>query len=385
MPWILSKEGFKGKLRSWFPLKKRRSWFPFKNNPLKSLRENPTLSWNNVQDEHKELIMNLEIKKGYRMIKKRFFYNFFIIFLWTMPVISFGFKNSLEFPAEKDSILSLEPAIANIVVQKNRIILLPAYKIFTVMINKNLALKTREERFGKLIQMQKKEIPRTESFQNFTAGIPYEDDQYLLLDGEKLELFWLNKDDKFISKRSIIWDLILPPLDRGQEAADWLIKKLRTRFTEHLKKSHVKIVGLAPLKDPQNKELTFLASTQIPGYPFVLLSCDKLNVNNCQIKRACSLDGPLLNSSSLWGLSVDEKKEKTPTLFVLDQKKHKILLFHYFSCLHIEPFKEVSLPQRLYTPSGLFIDENDHLWVTTLKPDDFLNASVYMWEASQWQ
>jgi hypothetical protein len=44
----------------------------------------------------------------------------------------------------------------------------------------------------------------------------------------------------------------------------------------------------------------------------------------------------------------------------------------------------LALPSKLKRLSGLAIDKDDRLWLTTETPDDYSNASVFAWDAKDW-
>ena len=44
----------------------------------------------------------------------------------------------------------------------------------------------------------------------------------------------------------------------------------------------------------------------------------------------------------------------------------------------------MALPKRINPIRGVSIDDEDNLWISTEKPDNYRNASVYKWLAQDW-
>jgi len=67
-----------------------------------------------------------------------------------------------------------------------------------------------------------------------------------------------------------------------------------------------------------------------------------------------------------------------------DRAKNRILLYRANSCFHMPYAGEIHLPEKISGLAGLSVDAEDRLWISTVKMDNYHNASVYTWAPDMW-
>ena len=240
--------------------------------------------------------------------------------------------------------------------------------------------------FGELNNQSRRYLsPATDSLDLVAAD--WGKDRILLFDGTSVTIHEIaTADFKEVTRRSMPWDLIKPPADRGGEPTRAETAALRARFKiQWLKVPGRKLVGVAPLPLALSKgrHHVYLAATKVAGFPLVEIACgDAEAPSACMITRHCSLDGATeLTPSNIAGIAVSEARRM---VLVGDARRQLLVGFRYDSCMQVAKVKEYKLPAKLKTVSNLFVDKKDRLWVTTRSPDDYRNASVFFWPPDAW-
>jgi hypothetical protein len=105
----------------------------------------------------------------------------------------------------------------------------------------------------------------------------------------------------------------------------------------------------------------------------------------CVVARACNVAGlGDLRSEDMVGAGAIERDGKRLVL-IGDASRKTLVSFAYDSCFHVARAKyEWVLPARLKEVTNFSVDAEGGLWVGTAAPDDYLNASVYVWRAGSW-
>lgn len=205
------------------------------------------------------------------------------------------------------------------------------------------------------------------------------------MDGINLQVYYFGvKDNQFIVKKELIWDMIKPPKDRIGEPTQIEINKHRSNFKKHfIKTVGVKIVGISHLEwlDTTNTNY-FIFVSSISGYPFLLGYCDKMSLS-CVIDRFCYVNKFIFKKDGRYrGVGIDTKNQ---TLIIGDFKDHKLHKFKFNSCLNISYVDSISLPSKIKEISSVYVDQDDNLWVSSIAADNYTNSSVFCWESSKWK
>lgn len=242
--------------------------------------------------------------------------------------------------------------------------------------------KSKEERWGQLLDAERFEIPK-EGEGSLWHGLTDTPRALIALDGANLALMALDRTTgQEISRRAVPWDTIRPPRDRGGEGTRLQIARFREKFARALRESpDVKWVGIAPVPRewlPTSRPLAFFVATRIPGFPVLALSCDDSDSSLCVVERAC--DMPTLASHApsheIAGIAVDSTQRK---IVLGHAAGHRLIVLKFSSCLASRVAEILPLPPRLKTLTHLHIDTEGALHVSTLAPDDYENASVFRW------
>lgn len=212
----------------------------------------------------------------------------------------------------------------------------------------------------------------------------YKKGHYLIFNGTDNEVFFYSPQNGLISRHSIPYDLIRPPSDRGGEAPEWEISDLRHKFKRNFtQQGYDKFTGMTPVPKKwmkASKDLYFVSS-RIKDFPILILACNPVNPSQCSFFRACMVEGVNLNGALIAGITTLVNSR----LILLGRKDtHGIDIFRYHSCLHITKRSSLGLPKQLKDLSNIVVDKKMRLWVSTLRPDDYFNASIFSWEKESW-
>ena len=307
------------------------------------------------------------------------------LFCVTQPCHGAEVKNLSE-PPEKQSLESIAPHLSGLFVGKDALLLIPDAQSFFVTAPFRSDATSRIQMFGDLDSQSRRYLPPGTDGVDLVAA-DWDKDRILLFDGTAATVHEIATTDfKEVTKRSMPWDLIKPPADRGGEATRVETAGFRSRFKiQWLKTLGRKLVGVVPLPLPLSKgrHHVYLAATRVAGFPLVEITCgDDEALSACMITRHCSLDGAKeLTPSSIAGIGFSEARRM---VLIGDARRQMLVGFRYDSCLQVAKVKEYKLPAKLKTVSNLFVDQKDRLWVTTRSPDDYRNANVFFWPPAAW-
>lgn len=209
--------------------------------------------------------------------------------------------------------------------------------------------------------------------------------KWLLLDGSGGNVMaLLAKDGSWISHRQIVADTLRPARDpRGNP-----ISRETSAYRDRMRKSWIKATanGLVlsgwmrrPSQWPVSDEGDYVVSTQLEQAPLALMNCDAADVTQCQLVRGCNVEA--LRGLKTAGVAYSAAKK---LLLVGLAEKRAIRVFTWQSCYNIVARGDMLLPDKVKDLRTVFVDEQDRLWIGTQNPDDYRNASVYMWNAADW-
>lgn len=295
------------------------------------------------------------------------------------------FKKQLAFEALSYSQLSPQAGVTGLLVEKERLVSVfggdPSAFVaaFRLGDKKFLADMTFEIPPGERITFDKR-VPSG----HWRGLIPVGKERLLFLDGAGGSLMAVEgKAMKFLSHRQIIVDLIRPAGDSRGEPTARETAAMRKRFTKHFlaaQGSGLVFTGIVPLpRKWGNKDgAKFLLATRVTGFPVVTMRCNENDVTQCQLERACDLGGwRPKDAVDVAGLAYSEKSDE---ILIADRRDHSLRVFQASSCAHSPYRGDLRLPEKLKSPTNIAVDDDGRLWVTTERPDDYRNGSVFMWE-----
>jgi hypothetical protein len=291
----------------------------------------------------------------------------------------------LPFPEPTQALETLQRAVTAVGVDGDRLIIMPREGAFAIVTPFRPGATTREGVFGKITDSTRQEIAKDEGPFAWT-GVILRPNRVMFLDGANLALIESDpKSFKEIVRRSIPWDTLVPPRDRGGEATRPETAALRAAFKRaFVATPGLKLAGMAPLPDAwkTGKKKHYLAATRIKGYPLLMIECDPEDSSSCVVSRQCYLEGATdLLPEAVAGIAIDEKKR---LVWIGDRKRMKLAGFMFHSCYHVTRRGDVTLPDRLKTLTNIAIDAERRLFLTTEIPDDYHNSSLFYWPSSQW-
>lgn len=241
----------------------------------------------------------------------------------------------------------------------------------------------REKRFPPLAQIRQV-LAKEKGLSGIWQSVHKEPYGFLMFDGVQLVIAKADTKGTIIEKHSLAWDFIRPPKDSRGEATDLETSKFRGNFKKNMeaKADQIKFVGLSEKSASEKNETVYFAGTRIKGFPIVEISCLKDEPAKCQTTRGCfvHLDKDF-SPEDLTGIAFSKKDKK---IFLATKNDHILRVLKYQSCYHVQLEAMIALPKKLKTLSGVFIDEEGHLWVSTFTPDDYANATIFSWDRSIW-
>lgn len=210
----------------------------------------------------------------------------------------------------------------------------------------------------------------------------------LILDSYRWVMYAYDLDSlKLRSKGSIVIDRVSPAVDRGGEAPSWEVRDTRGKVEKifrELRRQKVirKIYGISHLppdwaiaENPGQSEREykyFLIGIQSQQFPLGILSCDLEQLSRCRLDRVCELEGTPLKTE-LAGLAIHKDSR---SVFIGQSEQHQIKRYRWNSCLDVIPDGSVAIDRKWKKLSSLHIDEDNHLWLTASKIDDYFNSNI---------
>lgn len=289
----------------------------------------------------------------------------------------------LPMPSRDESIETLEPNIQGMTRKGDRLILLPKDRPLLIQNPYHADGKTRDARFGALTQMKRFDLPK-EILKIDPIGAAILGKTILVFDRDQLSLVSLTANFEFIAQRSLPWDTVRPPADRKGEPTAIEVSRMQAKFKAAFVHSHQKIAGMAEVPTNWLPGASgfhrFLLATEMRDFPIVTMECREDAPSECALRRACFVSGggPI---TDVRGIAVDVKRR----LIVLgDAANHRLLVYNFSSCFNISYERQLVLPARIKALGGVYIDEDEQLWVSSPESDDYNNASVYVWPYLAW-
>jgi hypothetical protein len=277
-------------------------------------------------------------------------------------------------------------AVTGLGVFNSRLLILPSRNPGVVIDASFQAGKTtRLETFGPLSSQQRRTVAKDPADWDL-VGADLLASRLLLLEGITSTLIEAEPNSgKELLRRTVPWDLIKPPADRGGEATQPETAALRQAFKRAwLATTGLHIVGMArmPAAWQPGTKVHYLLATRVKGFPLVQMGCDAAEPSSCMIERQCHLEGAGdLQTDDITGLGIVAAER---LVIVGERRQKRLASFHYTSCYHVPRVATYALPAQLKTLTNVTVDASGRLWLTTAQPDDYLNASVYFWSKGSW-
>jgi hypothetical protein len=306
----------------------------------------------------------------------------------------------LPMPPEHRTLLTLAPDVGVAARDGARLIVLPRRELWGSTAAFDPTGATREAVFGKVSAMSRQKIYEAETSDHVWVGVDAGANggkSLLLLDGNNFILFQSDPANwKEVLRRTVAWDRALPPRDRGGEATTPETAEMRALLLKQWKgTAGQKIAGMAVLPASWDagsaKSRVYAVATRVAGFPLLLMECDLEDPSSCKVTRACPLGQGEAGSAggaplpgSVAGVAVDTASPKERRLLVGDKDAHRIVAYHFASCLGSRRVATYALPPKLKELTNVTTDADGGLWVTTRAADDYLNASVYWWPKGEW-
>jgi hypothetical protein len=311
--------------------------------------------------------------------------NFTIILAGSMIGPQLFGDHNLPLPDESRAALTIERSLYGAYVGSDFLFVFSGKSDHFVRMPLKSNAVDRETRFGKMTDHQRISIEGSR-YPGDWRGAFQSGDRFVLLDASMLQLLSIrSKDYKSVMSSTVPADLLKPAADRAGEPTTLEIQRTRKQFANASRKIFGnRYVGFAEIPDSWKKGDTrdFLVASRIPGFPLLIMSCQKSDQMSCMISRQCFVaGGPRIDAKNLVGVAVDPA---TRRVFIGDAKTQSIRIFHFNSCFDIVYQKSLNLPKRLPKISNFSIDSTKRLWVTTETPDSFTDSNLFYWDSEQW-
>ncbi|MCX6116842.1 MAG: hypothetical protein NT027_04825, partial [Proteobacteria bacterium] len=179
--------------------------------------------------------------------------------------------------------------------------------------------KTREQRFGKYVDVERIKVPNTKLPGQwkgvlFPSQLP-KADRRSFWDATMLQVAQVFlKDQSIIQSRSIPNDLIRPAADRLGEPTKKETSRVRADFKSKYRKvfgSRYTGMSKVPLawESKNSQSDHYLVASKIESYPLLMMACDKSDETSCLLDRVCYLEGgPKSIEQSLSGVVAYQSK-----------------------------------------------------------------------------
>jgi len=293
--------------------------------------------------------------------------------------------SGLSEPVHAQSLETIERKIFAVGRSPHGLMLSPERDSFFITAPFNPAGTNRESTFGKMTDSKRVNVGEKSEINDWRAFFPLEN-RVLAFEGRVLMLLELDSTTfNEIVRRPIQWDTIRPPRDRGGEATTIETTQFRAQFKKAMNATKgLKASGLAPIPKTwlNNGKMNYFMLSRLERFPFLLLECDVQTPSQCVITRGCNVSRKFKTKvADLRGIAISEHRKQ---ILVGDPVGNQLHSFKFNSCYSITHTNSRALPKRMKPLSNLTIDSDDKLFVTTEDPDDYLNASLYFWNKSEW-
>jgi hypothetical protein len=298
----------------------------------------------------------------------------------------------LPAPVANQSLETLERRVVAVGASPSGLVIAPERDHFVITTGFAPENRTRESVFGRMVDNKRVFVgDKTERF-DWRGFFPLPGDskesgsRVLAFEGSRLAFFELDAGTLTeIVRRSLPWDQIKPPRDRGGEPTTAETAGFRAGFKKAMRSvSGTKVSGIAQLPDGwlKNDKTNYLLLSRLQNFPLLLVECSKATPSQCMVTRGCSVEGYKGSAiSKLAGIGV---RPDSREVVLGDPESRQLHVLTFNSCYNVVFRESRALPDRIKTLTNITVDKDGRLFVTTDMPDDYLNASLYYWNKDQW-
>jgi hypothetical protein len=310
----------------------------------------------------------------------RFLVYFTVLFVETCL---YAKAKELPLPSKGSTMDTPESLIEGVIPYKNRVYLTLFQRDVFIQVPFNGITDDQKKTFGEFSDSKRWPLAGP-----LTTGLWQGGDvvgnRIILLDGGQFRLAVFDEESGgHLNTRTVPWDKLRPPRDRGGEATKSEVAELRQRFTAAYKRTALPQMGGLAYDRYRwlGKDKTyFFVASRVKGFPILTLACEHEDNSACYVDRACFAETGDIDADSIAGIAVAENRR----LFLLDANRSRIVEFEFSSCFHVSKRMERLLPKRIKQPSDIYIDDDQALWISSQLPDDYYNASVFVWQKAEW-
>lgn len=326
-----------------------------------------------------------------------------VITCWAMislPYVAIGGTKNLDFKKVKWSLMTLDDDTGGILIEKDRVLVWPQLGTSVAATPFNpkgteskSAFSAKSSVYSPLTRIT---ITQPQDNKPGEPGIlkapiilrglvPFGQNQYIGIDSRDAQV--MTFDSKMFAmnvQNQIILDLPLPPRDPRGEPTKIETANLRARLSRAIKKVVGKplLAGFTAKPNYIKTSESYVVWSNIESFPLFLASCSNKDGVRCQLTRACDVSLSRGLDQAEWsGLAASEQRQR---LYVGNRNGNSIEIFRGTACLNMTHEGSIKLPEELGSLRSIFVDTADRLWVTTQKPDNYLNASAYAWDSNDW-
>lgn len=205
----------------------------------------------------------------------------------------------------------------------------------------------------------------------------------VLVDGRHMQLRFIElTKPSHQAQGDLIVDRIRPAADPRGEAPRSEMLALRRRFVNgakaRLKTGQTIVTGMSFYRQ-QGKKSHYLATTAVPGFPLVTVSCALTSSFYCKVDRSCLLPVSFPNGKVPVGVGYHSRGK---TLVVAD--RDSVYKLKMNSCFDIRRRGKLKPPAKIRRLTSLAVDAERKLWLGTEGLDDYHAANIYAWPEPKW-
>lgn len=279
-------------------------------------------------------------------------------------------QSTLDFKKIHHSQITIERGIYSLFIDNDTLWQAPAFGDFVIKTNYKKNGISSEKAFGMEGRSTSDSVRLKISNQktkSFIRGLFRSGNFLMVLDPSLRRLHQLNLET---TEWRITRDIMFDTMDT----------KSNLRVKKAFQNSDPKKIWFSDVAVHSETELFVL--TYIPGIPLAKLSCDSQGLGTCLFKSICPLPGSMTKSQNdLVGIAYSKKRQQ---LLIGNEKTKRLEVYEAKGCDGLKLQRAIFLPKELKKMTSIEVDDQDNLWIATAEPDNYLNASTYVWKAEDW-
>ncbi len=298
-----------------------------------------------------------------------------------------GGSNPLRLKDSRHFQISIEPGLHAVFRREKVVLTSPEEGSFYIQSTYNETAREVDLGFGSLhnpLDGSERSPLATDAKERRLRGILPLDGYLFFLDSLRRQLLiWNEATKEWHLPADIVFDQVRPPADRGGEAPESEIRKVRQRLQREYRakvSDRDLLIGFTRIPWLDKEKSQFLLLLRLAHSPLLTVHCEGRHYGRCMAQRSCFLAGLGADElESVRGIAtVPGRKE----IWLAMPRKNKILRLSASSCLSIRPIGSIALAPDLRDLSNMNFDEQGNLWVTLAKANPDLNGSLFRWDAA---